>query len=60
MTNGTSYCEKYAYFVTIKIIKKNTSEYDLNLNKPKYSSLKDYLCKEGKGTFKTSHVRGRM
>ena len=44
----------------LKKLKKNTSEYDLNLNKPKYSSLKDYLCKEGKGTFKTSHVRGRM
>ena len=39
---------------------KNTSEYGLNLNKHKYSSLKDNLCKEEKGTFKTSHVRGKM
>mgnify|MGYP003684073721 CR=1 FL=1 len=40
--------------------KKNTSKYGLNLNKHKYSSLKDNLCKEEKATFKTSHVRGRM
>ena len=38
-----------------KKILKNASEYGLNLNEHKYSSLK-----EEEGTFKTSHVWGRM
>ena len=42
--NGTRYCKTLAYFITIT--KKKTSEYGLNLNKHKYSSHKDSLCKE--------------